>query len=51
MASFSIVVRNPNKWGLRDSCTLLGAKNFINFSENLISCIILKTLMHIIKDR
>jgi hypothetical protein len=51
MASFSIVVCNPNKWGLRDSYTLLGAKHFINFFENLISCIVLKTLMHKLKDR
>jgi hypothetical protein len=51
MSSFSIVVCNPNKWGLRDSYTLLGAKHFINSFENLISYIVLKTLMHIIKDR
>jgi hypothetical protein len=49
MASFSIVVCNPNKWGLRDSYTLLGAKHFINFFENLISCMVMKTLMHVIK--
>jgi hypothetical protein len=49
MASFSIVVCNPNKWGLRDSYTLLGAKHIINFFENPISCMVMKTLMHIIK--
>jgi hypothetical protein len=49
MASFSIVVCNPNKWGLRDRYTLLGAKHFINFFENLISCKVTKTLMHIVK--
>jgi hypothetical protein len=49
MASFSIVVCNPNKWGLRDSYTLLGAKHFIIHFEKSISCIVLKPLMHIIK--
>jgi hypothetical protein len=49
MASFSIVVCNPNKWGLRDSYTLLGAKHFIIHFEKSISCIVLKSLMHIIK--
>jgi hypothetical protein len=45
---FQSKATNPNKWGLKDVYTLLGSSiAWINF-KNLLSCILLKTLMHII---
>jgi hypothetical protein len=49
MASFSKIICNPSKWGLKDGYTLLGSKHFINFIENHLSCILLENTNAVVK--
>jgi hypothetical protein len=50
MVSFSKIICNPSKWGLKDSYTLLGSKHFINsFEKNNLSCILLENTNAVVK--